>query len=594
MEKTKIRNFSIIAHIDHGKSTLADRILEITKAISERERKDQLLDTMDLERERGITIKLNAVQVKYKDYIFNLIDTPGHVDFTYEVSRSLSASEGVVLLIDSTQGVQPQTIANMYLAIENNLVIIPVINKIDMENSDIERTKKEIFETLGIDASNAPLISAKTGKNVEQVLEQIIKLIPPPKDAFDEKPLKALTFDAYYDSYKGIILFVKLKQGTIKKGDILYFVQKNTEIEVIKVGVNTPNELEKKYLEAGETGWVVTNIKDIKQIGIGDTLTNKGVIIDSLPGYKPSKPMVFSGFYPIDNNKYQQLKEALDKILLSDSSLSYEKESSQALGFGFRVGFLGLLHLEIIQERLEREFDISLIATTPSVIYKINKTNKEHIYVQNPSQFPNKETIESIEEPYVRLSLFSPQEYVGKIMEYIHKKRGIYVELKTISNSVNSLIYEIPLAEIVFDFFNSIKSLSKGYASFDYQLIGYKKGNLAKMDILVAGEKVDALSLVVSKQSAYQVGRTLTERLKDIIPRQNFEIALQAAINGKIIARETVKAYRKDVTGHLYGGDVSRKKKLLEKQKKGKKRAKLIGKVEIPQEAFVALLKSKH
>lgn len=598
MNKNNIRNFSIIAHIDHGKSTLADRILELSNSVTQREMKAQLLDTMDLERERGITIKLNAVQVKYirdgEEYIFNLIDTPGHVDFTYEVSRSLAASEGAILLVDSTQGVQPQTIANMYLALENNLEIIPVINKVDMDASDVDRTKEDIMNTLGIDASDAPLISAKTGLNVEQVFDKIIDLVPYPENADDNADLRALVFDSYFDSYRGIIIFVRIEEGTLRAGDKIKFVQHNNEVEVISVGINTPKELEKDYLEAGETGWVITSVKDIKQVAVGDTITHSGNEVEPLPGYKPSKPMVFSGFYPIDTEKYQQLEEALEKISLSDSSLEYEKETSQALGFGFRVGFLGLLHMEIIQERVQREFDIPVIATSPSVIYKVNKSNGDHVMVQNPAYFPDRSVVSSVEEPYVRMSIFSPQEYVGKLMEYIHKKRGVYIELEMLSNSMNSLIYEIPMGEIVFDFFDAIKSISKGYASFDYEPIGYREGNLVKMDILVAGDPVDALSVIIDRDQAYYAGRALTQQLKDIIPRQNFEIPVQAAIGGKILARETIKAYRKDVTGHLYGGDVSRKKKLLNKQKKGKKMMKRIGSVEVPQEAFVTVLKTNN
>ncbi len=599
MNKKNIRNFSIIAHIDHGKSTLADRILEMSNSVTQRDMKAQLLDTMDLERERGITIKLNAVQIKWtkdgEEYTFNLIDTPGHVDFTYEVSRSLAASEGALLLVDSTQGVQPQTIANMYLALENDLEIIPVINKVDMEASDVERTKKDMMDTLGVDASDAPLISAKTGLNVEQVFDKIIELIPYPDNADDDAPLRALVFDSFYDPFRGIIIFVRVEEGTIRKGDKLTFIQHGREVEVISVGINTPKEVEKDYLEAGETGWVITSVKDIKLVAIGDTIThseNEG--IEPLEGYKPSKPMVFSGFYPIETDKYQQLEEALDKIALSDSSLEYEKETSQALGFGFRVGFLGLLHLEIIQERIQREFDIPLIATAPSVIYRVNLSNGKHLMVQNPSSFPDRSIVSSVEEPFVRMAIFSPQEYVGKLMEYIHKKRGIYIELEILSNSMNSLIYEIPMGEIVFDFFDAIKSISKGYASFDYEPIGYREGDLVKMDILVAGDAVDALSVIIDRSQAYYAGRALTQQLKDIIPRQNFEIPVQAAIGGKILARETIKAYRKDVTGHLYGGDVSRKKKLLNKQKKGKKMMKRIGSVEVPQEAFVAVLKNSN
>ena len=598
MKKENIRNFSIIAHIDHGKSTLADRILQMSNSVSKREMKNQILDNMDLERERGITIKLNAVQVKYtfegEEYEMNLIDTPGHVDFTYEVSRSLAASEGAILLVDSTQGVQPQTIANMYIALENNLEIIPVINKIDMEASDVEKTKAEIFDILGLDASSAPLISAKSGLNVEEVFKQIIEKIPYPKDADDNKPLKALVFDSYFDSYRGIIIFIRLREGTIKKGDKIKFIQNGLEVDVLDVGVNNPFETKKDILVSGETGWVITNIKDIKAIKIGDTITGFNEInVEPLPGYKQLKPMVFSGFYPIDTEKYQFLEEALDRISLSDSSLRYEKETSQALGFGFRIGFLGLLHMEIIQERIDREFNISIIATAPSVIYKVNLSNGTSKMIQSPSKFPDRSIITSIEEPYVKLFLYSPQEHIGKIMEYIHSKRGIYIEMEILSSKMNSLIYRIPLSEIVFGFFDSVKSISKGYASFDYEYIGYEIGDLVKMDILVAGEAVDALSMIVDKKSSYYRGRDLCERLKEIIPRHNFEVSIQAAIGGKIIARETIKAYRKDVTGYLYGGDISRKKKLLQKQKKGKKKMKMIGTVQIPQDTFVSVLSKK-
>ncbi|AHK22471.1 Elongation factor 4 [Candidatus Hepatoplasma crinochetorum Av] len=599
MKKENIRNFAIIAHIDHGKSTLADRILEFTHSVTKREIHNQMLDTMDLERERGITIKLNAVQIEYQYqnqiYQLNLIDTPGHVDFTYEVSRSLAASEGAILLVDATQGVQPQTIANLYLAIENDLKIIPVINKIDSENANILKTKQEIKEILGIDASDAPLISAKTGKNIEEVLIKIINDIPPPLNADDNLPLKGLVFDAYFDSYQGVILFVKIFQGFITKNQKLTFIQSKTDLDVISVGVNTPKEKVKEKLNAGETGWIITNIKDIKKISIGDTLTtreNKDKI-KALPGYRPSKPMVFSGFYPLDTEKYQGLEEALDKISLSDSSLSYEKENSKALGFGFRVGFLGLLHLEIIQERIEREFKIPVIATIPSVIYKVTLTNKKIKYIQNPVDFPDKSYILQIEEPYVKVTIYSPENYMGKLIEYVHSKRGIYQNLEIYSEKMNALIYHLPLGEIVFDFFNAVKSISKGYASFDYEQIGYQKGDLVKLDFLIAKEQVDAFSRIVDRKNAYQIAKVMVEKLKEIVPRQNFEIAIQAVIGGKVIARETVKAYRKDVTGYLYGGDVSRKKKLLEKQKKGKKKMKQIGSVTLPKNAFIDVLKTK-
>ncbi len=598
----KIKNFSIIAHIDHGKSTLADRIIEMCSAISERDKKEQMLDSMDLERERGITIKLNSVRLIYIDnredrkqeYILNLIDTPGHVDFAYEVSRSLASSDGAILVVDSTQGVQPQTIANMYLALENNLEIIPVINKVDMQNSDVERTREDIERVLGIDASNAILISAKTGLNVEKVFDEIIDRVPDAKQE-GEKPLRALVFDSYFDSYRGVVLFVRVVEGQINKGDKLTFLQNDVSFEVITPGFSLPNDLEVDSIKAGEVGWIVINNRDIKSTFIGDTITNFGTSnIEPLPGYKPLKPMVFSGFYPIDSSKFIALEEALDKISLSDSSLVYDKETSKALGYGFRVGFLGLLHLEIIQERIEREFNIPLIATAPSVIYKVNLTNRTHKYIQNPSDFPDKSVIESVEEPYVRLSIFSPQEYMGKLMELVHEKRGIYVNMEIVSETMNSLIYEVPLGEIVFDFFNALKSLSKGYASFDYELIGYKESNLVKMDILIHNERVDAFSLIVDRESAYYIGRNLVTKLKDLIPRQNFEIPIQASIGGKIISRETVKAYRKDVTAKLYGGDVSRKKKLLEKQKRGKRKMKMIGSVEIPQEAFIKALKTNN
>lgn len=596
----QIRNFSIIAHIDHGKSTLADRILEHCHSVSERDMKNQMLDSMDLERERGITIKLNSVRLNYKDprdnqeYILNLIDTPGHVDFAYEVSRSLASSEAALLLVDATQGVQPQTIANMYLALENNLEIIPIINKVDMESADVEKTKHEIETILGIKSQNAICISAKTGLNIEKVFDAIIDFVPPAKIE-DEASLKALVFDSFYDAYRGVVMYIRVTQGQLNRGDHLRFVQNNVTFEIVQVGFSLPNEQEVQTIGAGEVGWIVINNRDIKATYIGDTITHVGnKDIEPLSGYKPLKSMVFSGFYPIDSNQYIALEEALEKISLSDSSLIYEKETSQALGFGFRVGFLGLLHLEIIQERIEREFNISLIATAPSVIYKINLTDKSTSYIQNPSEFPDKSKILSVEEPYVRLSLFSPQEHIGKLMELIHEKRGQYVDLEVISDTMNSIIYEIPLAEIVFNFFNSIKSISKGYASFDYELIGYKVGNLTKMDILIHNERVDAFSLIVDKDNAYYIGRNLVQKLKTLIPRQNFEIPIQASIGGKIISRETVKAYRKDVTAKLYGGDVSRKKKLLEKQKKGKKKMKQIGSVQIPQEAFIKALKTDN
>ncbi len=594
----KIKNFSIIAHIDHGKSTLADRILDTCQAVSERDKQEQILDSMELERERGITIKLNSVRLNYQDprtkedYILNLIDTPGHVDFTYEVSRSLASSEAALLVVDSTQGVQPQTIANMYLALENNLEIIPVINKIDMQNANIEKTKEDIEKTLGIDASEAILVSAKKGLNIDKLFDAIIDRVPN-AEVKDDLPLKALVFDSYYDTYRGIVLFVRVVEGVLKKNDRLKFVQKpDSKFDIIDLGFSVPQEQTTNEITSGEVGWIVINNRDIKSTLVGGTITHINNDIEPLKGYKQLKPMVFSGFYPIDASKYQLLEEALEKISLSDSSLSYEKETSQALGHGFRVGFLGLLHLEIIQERIEREFNIGLIATAPSVIYRLTLTNKTVKYVQNPADFPDKTFIHTIEEPYVRLSLFSPQEYVGKLMELIHEKRGRYIKLETVSETMNALIYEMPLNEMVFNFFNSVKSISKGYASFDYELIDYKVGDLVKMEILIHNEKVDAFSLIVDRSHAYFMGRNLVSKLKDLIPRQNFEIPIQAALGGKILARETVKAYRKDVTAKLYGGDVSRKKKLLQKQKRGKKKMKMIGSVEIPQEAFIKALKT--
>lgn len=591
-----IRNFCIIAHIDHGKSTLADRIIEICSAIPSREMKDQILDSMDLERERGITIKLNAIQLNYlldnERYLLNLIDTPGHVDFSYEVSRSLAATEGALLLVDSTQGIQPQTIANTYLAIENNLKIIPVINKIDSPISDVEKTKIELEEILGIDSKNSILISAKQGTNVEEVLKEIIKEIPAPKNnLFAKEDLVLFVFDSYFDPYKGVVFFVKVISGTLRKKQPLKLIRNKIDFEITEMGVNTPARVIKETLEEGEIGWVVTNLKEANKSIIGDTISNK--TIKPLDGYSESKPMVFSGLYPIDTNKYQQLNDSLKKLSLSDSSLVFEKESSEALGFGFRVGFLGTLHMEIIQERIRREFNIDVIITSPSVVYQVISNKDETTYVDNPAKFPSRDFIKTVKEPYVNLVLFSPNEYIGKLMEYVHGRRGKYVSLSEQTTRLNKLVYEIPLSEIIFDFFNDIKSISKGYASFDYTQIGYKEGNLVKMDILVNKKVIDSLSVIVNRDSAYYMGKLIVSKLKDEIPRHNFEIPIQAAINNKVISRETIKAYRKDVTGDLYGGDVSRKKKLLKKQKKGKKQAKIFGSVEIPQGAFISILKKK-
>ncbi|MDJ1647805.1 translation elongation factor 4 [Mycoplasma phocimorsus] len=593
MNKSKIRNFSIIAHIDHGKSTLADRLLELTNTFSKRELKEQMMDTMDLERERGITIKLNAAQIKYKDYTFHLIDTPGHVDFTYEVSRSLAASEGALLLVDATQGIEAQTLANVYLALENNLEIIPIINKIDLPSADVEKVKKEIEDIIGIPADNAVEISAKTGLNCEQVLEAIIKYIPQPKEADDLKPLKALIFDSYFDPYRGVVLLVRIFDGVVKQNEKIKFMSNNAEYHVTELGVKSPFEIKKDYLEAGEVGWIAASIRDAKEVAVGDTITSVEFSTENvLPGYKKMKPVVYSGFYPIDTLDYDNLKESLEKISLSDSSITWEQESTKALGFGFRIGFLGLLHMEILQQRLDREYNIGVIATAPSVEYSVYLTNGSIEKISNPALLPDKTFIKEITEPYIRASILLPDEFIGSIMELCQTCRGRYIDLEFIDVSRRKLIYELPLAEIIFDFFDKIKSLSKGYASFEYELIGEEVSDLVKTDILLNGEKIDAFSMIVHKDKAYQRSRELVSKLKEVIPRQSFEIPVQAAIGGKIIARETIKAYRKDVTAKLYGGDVTRRKKLLEKQKAGKKRMKKFGSVEIPQEAFIKVLKT--
>ncbi|MDJ1646236.1 translation elongation factor 4 [Mycoplasma phocimorsus] len=593
MNKSKIRNFSIIAHIDHGKSTLADRLLELTNTFSKRELKEQMMDTMDLERERGITIKLNAAQIKYKDYTFHLIDTPGHVDFTYEVSRSLAASEGALLLVDATQGIEAQTLANVYLALENNLEIIPIINKIDLPSADVEKVKNEIEDIIGIPADNAVEISAKTGLNCEQVLEAIIKYIPQPKEADDLKPLKALIFDSYFDPYRGVVLLVRIFDGIVKQNEKIKFMSNNAEYHVTELGVKSPFEIKKDYLEAGEVGWIAASIRDAKEVAVGDTITSVEFPTENvLPGYKKMKPVVYSGFYPIDTLDYDNLKESLEKISLSDSSITWEQESTKALGFGFRIGFLGLLHMEILQQRLDREYNIGVIATAPSVEYSVYLTNGSIEKISNPALLPDKTFIKEITEPYIRASILLPDEFIGSIMELCQTCRGRYIDLEFIDVSRRKLIYELPLAEIIFDFFDKIKSLSKGYASFEYELIGEEVSDLVKTDILLNGEKIDAFSMIVHKDKAYQRSRELVSKLKEVIPRQSFEIPVQAAIGGKIIARETIKAYRKDVTAKLYGGDVTRRKKLLEKQKAGKKRMKKFGSVEIPQEAFIKVLKT--
>ena len=593
MDKNKIRNFAIIAHIDHGKSTLADRILEITNTVSMRESKPQMLDTMELEQERGITIKLNAIQIKYKDYVFHLIDTPGHVDFTYEVSRSLAACEGALLLVDATQGIQAQTLANVYLALEHNLEIVPIINKIDLPASDPERVKEEIENVIGIDASDAILISAKTGKNIDQVIDAIIKRIPAPKECDNEKPLEALIFDSYFDNYRGVVILVRLFNGSVKTGDEIYFMQSKKVYQVTELGVKSPHEVKKDILEAGEVGWISASIRDIKDINIGDTVTlNNNKLAYPLPGYKKLKPVVYTGFYPVDTRDYDDLKDALEKISLSDSSIVWEPETSKALGFGFRIGFLGLLHMDVLQERLEREFNLDIIATAPSVEFVLTLTNGDIQYITNPSLFPDRSLIKMIEEPYIKASIFLTEEYLGSIMELCQQKRGKYIDIEYLDSTRRKLIYELPLNETIFDFFDLMKSYSKGYASFEYDYIGLRESDLVKVDIMLNGEKIDALAMIVHRDSAYNKSRELTEKLKEVIPRQNFEIPVQAAIGGKIIARETIKAYRKDVTAKLYGGDVTRRQKLLKKQKIGKKRMKSIGTVEVPQEAFLAILKT--
>ena len=595
IEQNKIRNFSIIAHIDHGKSTLADRILEMTGAVSDREMKAQLLDSMELERERGITIKLNAVPLQYKakdgqTYLLHLIDTPGHVDFTYEVSRSLAACEGAVLVVDAAQGVEAQTLANVYLALDNDLEILPVINKVDLPSANPQRVIKEIEDVIGLPADHAPLISAKSRLNVQDVLEMIVRDIPAPQGSVDN-PTQALIFDSFYDSYRGVVVFVRIKEGSIKVGDHIKFMATGATYEVTEVGVRTPAEIKKDELVCGEVGWISAAIKSIQNVHVGDTITTlENESYEQLPGYRKLNPMVYCGLYPVDNSKYKNLREALEKIQLSDSSLVFEPETSQALGFGFRCGFLGLLHMDVIQERLEREFDLELIATAPSVIYRVYLTDKTMVEIDNPAMMPAPQVIDFIEEPYVKASIMTPNEYIGSIMELCQSKRGEYVDIEYIDDTRRNIIYNIPLSEIVYDFFDKLKSSTKGYASFDYELIGYRESKLQKMDILLNGDVVDALSSIVHKDFAYSRGKVICEKLKEIIPKQMFEVPVQAALQGKIIARTTIKAMRKNVLAKCYGGDISRKKKLLEKQKEGKKRMKAVGSVEIPQEAFMAIL----
>ena len=595
-ERELIRNFCIIAHIDHGKSTLADRMIEMTDTVALRDMEAQLLDNMDIERERGITIKSSAVRMFYthkdgKRYMFNLIDTPGHVDFNYEVSRSLAACEGAVLVVDATQGIEAQTLANVYLALDNSLEIVPVINKIALPSADAEHTKKEIEDVIGLPAEDAPCISAKTGLNVEQVLAAIVDMVPPPKGEIN-RPLKALIFDSVYDNYKGALSYVRVVDGIVKPGMRIRYMATGNEFEVTEVGVFSPSLQPIDALEAGEVGYISASIKNVRETKVGDTITDaQNPAAEPLPGYKQANPMVFCGIYPADGADYENLKDALDKLLLNDASLSYEPETSMALGFGFRCGFLGLLHMEIIQERLEREFDLDLVTTSPSVIYKVVKTNGEELMIDNPTNLPPAAEIAYMEEPMVRATIMSPSEYVGTIMELCQEKRGVFEDMKYIEEGRVNIFYELPLNEIIYDFFDQLKSRSRGYASFDYELKEYARSELVKLDCLLNGDMCDALSTIVHKDKAYSKGRAVAEKLQEVIPRQQFEIPIQAAIGGKIIARETVRAVRKDVLAKCYGGDITRKKKLLEKQKEGKKRMRQIGTVSLPSEAFMSVLK---
>ena len=584
----KIRNFSIIAHIDHGKSTLADRILELTGALNKRQMQDQILDNMELERERGITIKLNAVQLNYKGYLLHLIDTPGHVDFTYEVSRSLAACEGAILVVDAAQGVEAQTLANLYLALDADLTIIPVINKIDLPNADVPKVLDEL-EQIGFSRDEVILTSAKNGIGIQELVDAVIERVPAPKGDVNANT-RALIFDSYYDSYRGVVALVRLFDGKIKVGDKIKMLATNATYDVVEMGVHTPKEKNVTELVAGEVGFLSAAIKSIKDVKVGDTITLDGMEVAPLHGYKPMKPMVFCGLYPLETSKYNDLREALDKLKLCDAALEFEPETSKALGFGFRCGFLGLLHMDIIEERIRREFNIDLIATSPSVIYEVTLTDRTVINVDSPIKLPDRGLIADIKEPYIRTNIFTPSEYIGPIMELCQDKRGTYVNMEYLDQTRVNIHYEIPLSEIVYDFFDKLKSVTKGYASFDYELIGYKTSDLVKMDILLNGEVVDALSIIVHKDFAYNRGRALVESLRKIIPRQQFEVPIQASIGSKVIARADVKAVRKNVLAKCYGGDVSRKKKLLEKQKEGKKKMKQIGSVELPQEAFLAVL----
>ncbi len=590
-----VRNFSIIAHIDHGKSTLADRILENTKALTEREMKEQFLDAMDLERERGITIKLNAVHLEYKskdgeNYIFHLIDTPGHVDFTYEVSRSLAACEGAILVVDAAQGIEAQTLANVYLALDNDLEIIPVINKIDLPNADPDRVTQELVDIVGIDPEDVILASAKENIGIEDILERIVERVPAPAGN-EEEPLKALIFDSLYDSYRGVIASICVKEGQIRVGEKIKMMASGIEHEVLELGVLTPKAVNKDVLTVGDVGFLTAAIKEVKDTRVGDTITSaENGATTPLPGYRKMNPMVFCGLYPVNSEDYNPLREALERLELNDSSLQYEPETSQALGFGFRSGFLGLLHMEIIQERIEREFNIDLITTAPSVIYEVKKTDGEVIKVDNPTLMPDPQSIEEILEPFVKASIMVPNDYVGPVMELCQRKRGQFIDMQYLDDIRVNVIYDLPLSEIVFDFFDQLKSNTKGYASLDYEFIGNRPSNLVKMDILLHGEPIDALSIIVHKDFSYNRGKQIVEKLKELIPRQQFEVPVQAAIGNQIVARSNIKAVRKDVTAKLYGGDVTRKRKLLEKQKEGKKRMKMVGSVEIPQEAFMSVL----
>lgn len=592
----KIRNFSIIAHIDHGKSTLADRILEKTNTVSSREMQDQLLDSMDLERERGITIKLNAIELNYtaKDgetYTFHLIDTPGHVDFTYEVSRSLAACEGAVLVVDAAQGIEAQTLANVYLALDNDLEILPVINKIDLPAADPERVRTEIEDVIGIDASEAVLASAKAGIGIEDILEQVVEYVPAPSGDI-EAPLKALIFDSIYDSYRGVVLNIRVIDGVVGPGDKIQMMSNGKTFDVTEVGVFSPKPIARDYLMVGDVGYITASIKTVQDTRVGDTVTlADNPAAEALPGYRKMNPMVYCGLYPIDTSRYNDLREALEKLQLNDAALQFEPETSQALGFGFRCGFLGLLHMDVVQERLEREFNLELITTAPSVIYHVNKTDGTTVVVDNPAEFPEPVTIESVEEPYVKAQIMVPNDYVGAVMELSQRKRGEFITMDYLDDYRVNVVYEIPLSEIVFDFFDKLKSSTKGYASLDYEMAGYRTSRLVKMDILLNAEKVDALSFIVHRDFAFERGKAIVEKLKKLIPRQQFEVPVQAAIGQKIVARSDIKALRKNVLAKCYGGDVSRKRKLLEKQKEGKKRMKQIGSVEVPQEAFMAVLK---